>query len=120
MTREEAIKVLKVAVAEVEWEYPMDYAAAFDLAIEALEQEPCDDLISREAALDALCENCIMYDICYKDDSQRCENFVRVRGLPPVQSAQTPCDLCMYDPPSSGDGKPCSMCPATAKDGEGK
>lgn len=23
-----------------------------------------------------------------------------------------PCDLCLYNPPSSGDGKPCSMCPA--------
>lgn len=34
-----------------------------------------------------------------------------------VQSdgCQTPCDLCKYDPPSSGDGKPCSMCPAAAK-----
>lgn len=25
---------------------------------------------------------------------------------------KTPCDLCAYNPPSSGDGKPCSMCPA--------
>lgn len=24
----------------------------------------------------------------------------------------SPCDLCRYNPPSSGDGKPCSMCPA--------
>ena len=28
----------------------------------------------------------------------------------------TPCDLCRYNPPSSGDGKPCSMCPACAKE----
>lgn len=27
----------------------------------------------------------------------------------------TPCDLCGYNPPSSGDGKPCSICPATPK-----
>lgn len=40
MTREEAIEIIKIARAEVEWEYPMDYAAAFDKAIEALEQEP--------------------------------------------------------------------------------
>lgn len=38
MTNEEAIKLIKSAQAEVEWEYPMDYAAAFDLAIKALEQ----------------------------------------------------------------------------------
>lgn len=24
----------------------------------------------------------------------------------------TPCDVCRHNPPSSGDGKPCSMCPA--------
>lgn len=28
----------------------------------------------------------------------------------------TPCDLCRYNPPSSSDGKPCSMCPASARD----
>lgn len=27
----------------------------------------------------------------------------------------SPCDLCRYNPPSSGDGKPCSMCPACAE-----
>lgn len=29
----------------------------------------------------------------------------------------TPCDLCAYDPPSSGDRKPCSLCPASKKEG---
>ena len=37
MTNKEAIDIIKVARAEVEWEYPMDYAAAFDKAIKALE-----------------------------------------------------------------------------------
>ena len=32
--------------------------------------------------------------------------------------ALTPCDLCKYNPPSSNDGKPCSICPACAKDEE--
>lgn len=27
----------------------------------------------------------------------------------------TPCDVCAYDPPSSFDGKPCSLCPAKGK-----
>ena len=27
---------------------------------------------------------------------------------------KTPCDLCLYNPPSSGDGKPCTMCPASS------
>jgi hypothetical protein len=39
MTREEAIKTIEIALAEVEWDYPLDYAVAFDMAIAAL-QEP--------------------------------------------------------------------------------
>ena len=37
MTNKEAIEIIKTAIAQVEWDYPMDYAAAFDKAIEALE-----------------------------------------------------------------------------------
>lgn len=39
MTNTEAIETLKVARAEVEWEYPIGIAAAIDLAISALERE---------------------------------------------------------------------------------
>ena len=39
MTLEEAIKTIQVAVAEVEWNYPMDYSVAFETAIEALEKQ---------------------------------------------------------------------------------
>ena len=38
MTNKEAIETIKAAIAEVEWEYPMDYAVAFDKAIEAIEE----------------------------------------------------------------------------------
>ena len=37
MTNQEAIDIIKTAIAQVEWDYPMDYAAAFDMAIKALE-----------------------------------------------------------------------------------
>lgn len=36
MSIDETIKTIEIARAEVEWEYPMDYAAAFDVAIRAL------------------------------------------------------------------------------------
>lgn len=36
MTAEEAINIIKIAIAEVEWNYPLDYAEAFKAAIEAL------------------------------------------------------------------------------------
>ena len=41
MTNQEAVDIIKIAIAQVEWDYPMDYAAAFDVAVKALEkQEP--------------------------------------------------------------------------------
>lgn len=33
MNNQDAIKTIKMAIAQVEWDYPMDYAAAFDVAI---------------------------------------------------------------------------------------
>ena len=39
MTAEEVIKTIQVAIAEVEWEYPLDYSIAFETAIEALEKQ---------------------------------------------------------------------------------
>ena len=41
MKPQETIGIMKIAISEVEWNYPMDYAVAFETAIEALEkQEP--------------------------------------------------------------------------------
>lgn len=39
MTTAEAINIIELAVAEVEWEYPISYAAAFEMAIEALREK---------------------------------------------------------------------------------
>lgn len=39
MTPKEAIETIKVAIAEVEWNYPLNYAVAFETAIEALEKQ---------------------------------------------------------------------------------
>lgn len=39
MTNQEAIETIKIAIAEVEWNYQMDYSIAFDMAIDALEKE---------------------------------------------------------------------------------
>lgn len=36
-----------------------------------------------------------------------------LRKLDEQENAKTPCDLCRYNPPSSRDGKPCTMCPAS-------
>lgn len=43
-----------------------------------------------------------------------CERLERTENRLKFMS---PCDLCGYNPPSSGDGKPCSFCPASKKEG---
>lgn len=45
-----------------------------------------------------------------------CDAFERAADeLSRKQFELTPCDCCRFNPPSSGDGKPCSVCPAQAK-----
>jgi hypothetical protein len=47
MAVKEAIKTLKLMQAQVEWEYPMDYAVAIDEVVKALEAQewiPCNPL----------------------------------------------------------------------------
>lgn len=39
MTSKEAIKTIEAAKAEVEWNYPLDYATTFEMAIKALEKQ---------------------------------------------------------------------------------
>ena len=34
-------------------------------------------------------------------------------GIAALRERKSPCDLCRYNPPSSCDGKPCTMCPAS-------
>lgn len=71
MTNQEAIEVIKLAQAQVEWEYPMDYAAAFDLAISALQaQEAKLDTISRTAAIDAITDENIIRNMDSVVDSE--------------------------------------------------
>ena len=76
MTFKEAIKTIQIAIAEVEWNYPMDYSVAFETAIKALEKQVektpkkigkqhyacplCDSIlnISYEMPLPNYCETC--------------------------------------------------------------
>ena len=39
MTPEEAIDIMKCTIGEVRWSYPIDYAEAIEIAIEALEKQ---------------------------------------------------------------------------------
>ena len=65
MTIEDAIKTIELAIAEVEWVYPIDYAAAFDVAISALraqQEKPSGGWISVEDRLPELGERVLCTD----------------------------------------------------------
>ena len=70
MTVEEAIKILEIAKAEVEWNYPLDYAIAIATAIEALEKQIPKKPISLGEDIDrdvGQCPNCKEIIDTYED-----------------------------------------------------
>ena len=57
MTIDEAISIMNVIVHMLEPQYDTDRIEdAVEMAIKALEQEPCSDCISREATVERLCK----------------------------------------------------------------
>lgn len=54
MTREEAIKLLVNAIYSDEFQGNEDLTTAYSMAIKSLEQETCDDAVSRQAVLNTL------------------------------------------------------------------
>lgn len=55
MTREEAKDLLlNISAYDIDMQRGMAKQEAIEMAIKALEQEPCEDAISRQAAIDAL------------------------------------------------------------------
>lgn len=62
MKPEETIEILKLMQAQVEWGYPMEYAAAIDAAIEALEKQIPMKLLQPEMGVNGKiihpCGNC--------------------------------------------------------------
>ena len=55
----------------------------------------------------ARCNKCKTYSAPYDTEERAKEAWNRRAG--------EPCDLCRHAPPSSGDGKPCTMCPAVGR-----
>ena len=81
--------------------------------------KPMGDYIERQAAIDRL------QSLGYEDWNQgvmtswadaflECADIIGELPAADVveRKTGTPCDLCRHNPPSSGDGKPCSYCPA--------
>ena len=64
MTYKEAIETIKMAKAEVEWEYPMDYQVAFDMAIEVLNGKILHDEVREK-----------LFEMCLNDTSDYAFGF---------------------------------------------
>lgn len=74
MTREQAIKILKSKM-DGHTDTSYEWAETIRMAIKALEQEPCEDTISRQEVLDKMKERDEeLSSICPKD----------IKALPPV------------------------------------
>lgn len=85
------------------------------------------DLIDRRAAIDAIESHIRTAEEPYQlTQTDKVLNYALeisascVYNLPSAQPEQqwipcSVCDLCIYNPPSSMDGKPCSMCVAQDK-----
>ena len=58
MTPQEAIETIKVAISEVEWDYPMDYTVAFEEAIEALEKQIPKKPVNYDSVPHSRCPAC--------------------------------------------------------------
>ena len=80
-----------------------------------------EDIISRQAAIKVLTklardnfslQDSFKFYLEALKDAEDC-----IKGLPSAQPP-LPCDVCRHNPPSSGDGKPCSYCPAERQETE--
>ena len=72
MNLKDVIKTLEIAKAEVEWNYPMDYAVAIDEAIEAVDKQ-----IAKKPELEGeyyICPVCGVYQETSEGNPPYCLN----------------------------------------------
>lgn len=118
MTREKAVKVLKENYAnhvtyDTDSEWGDDLAKAVKLAIEALEQEPCEDCVSREEVLKVFSYN---HDYCDDYEKAFLKSIGDTRKLPTVQPTRIHAKWIGIEYDGYADGNPvyevweCSHC----------
>lgn len=92
MTREEAIKIFNTVLVFGKCDCTKDeIEECFKMAIEALEQQPCEDCISRQAAIDAIQRLNIPEDMCVFEIISHID--VAIVTLPPVQPQYTDAEI---------------------------
>lgn len=105
---EERLNVLETAVSN-EWDHNTMIFKTIRDAIDTIQKitENLDGRVQRleeEAKLMLMEANINGYTEGLKDSSKV------------EQKPFGPCDLCRFNPPSSADGKPCTMCPAESEE----
>lgn len=84
LTTEQAIKILEV----IHLGKTLEAKQACSMAIEALRAipsaEPCEDAISRQAVMDALCNDCELFRNGEQTCFTKCEEYHFLATLPPV------------------------------------
>ena len=93
MTKKEAIDALKLMQAQIEWDYPMDYSVAIDMAIDALAS--IDQYRwERDIAIDQL--HSLGYELGEKPRrmSNKELSVEAIRNLPSSQSDASDCWGC--------------------------
>lgn len=88
MTREEAIKELSYIADDMPSMECADWIEAISMAIKELEQEPCTDTISRQAAIKAICRHCAPEKPEKCPTAKICHSYQELKSLPPVTSAE--------------------------------
>lgn len=89
MTNQEAIETIKCALSQVEWAYPMEYAAAFDKAIEALERQDTR-VLKWEEMVDAVKgHDAVFVEECPEAREPRCFWGLVVEGIDPPDRGYT-------------------------------
>ena len=58
MTPQETIETIKIAISEVEWNYPMDYTIAFEEAIEVLGKQIPKKPVNYDSVPHSRCPAC--------------------------------------------------------------
>ena len=116
-----------------------DITEALQMSIKALEQEPCEDAISRQAVMDNLCDGCELFRNGEQACFTGCEEYHFLVTLPPVEPQQKigqwiksrdcygnnhfTCSFCGNDIATKYDGiwkdNYCSNCGAKMQESEG-
>lgn len=67
-----------------------------------------------------MCNYDYVNEPCEPSDCVFCGSINETPTISQSNEPLTPCDVCRFYPPSSCDGKPCTMCPAEQRTLEGE